>query len=130
MRIRVFLPLGLGCAVLLAACAQPQSTTNRESATSAATSPNQSQPAQSVTASEEKIGVPECDNFLATYESCVLSNAPATTHDRYKAAIAHWRATWKKLAADPTTKATLAQQCEQTIAEARLSSVKEYNCNF
>lgn len=130
MNIRIFLPLCVVCALLLVACAKPESTTNRDSTTPAATSANPIQPPLVTRTSGEKIGVPECDAFLAAYEDCVFSKAPEATRANYKAAIEHWRFTWKKLAANPTTKATLAQQCKQAIEQAKVSSVKDFNCNF
>src|SRR6476620_7353880 len=80
-------------------------------------------------AAGEKIGVPECDDFIAAYDACVSSKVPETARAQYKTAIAQWRSSWSKLAANPNTKATLAAACKQSAESAR-ASMKSYGCTF
>ena len=77
----------------------------------------------------EKIGVPECDEFIAAYDACVSSKVPEPARAQYKTSIEQWRTSWRKLAANPNTKATLAQVCKQSAEQAR-ASMKSYNCTF
>jgi hypothetical protein len=82
-----------------------------------------------VAASGEKIGVPECDEFIAAYDACVSSKVPEAVRAQYKASIEQWRTSWRKLAENPNTKATLAAACKQSAEQAR-ASMKTYNCTF
>ena len=77
----------------------------------------------------EKIGVPECDDFIAKYETCVTAHVPEAARAQYKTSIEQWRSSWHKLAANPQTKTTLAAACK-TAAEQARTSMKTYNCTF
>ncbi len=81
------------------------------------------------TASAEKIGVPECDDFLAKYESCVSGHVPEAARAQFKTSLEQWRSSWHKLAANPQTKTTLAAACK-TAADQAKTSMKSYNCTF
>ncbi|PYX63659.1 MAG: hypothetical protein DMG78_31445, partial [Acidobacteria bacterium] len=43
----------------------------------------------------EKIGVPECDDFIAKYDACVSSKVPETARAQYQNAVKQWRDSWK-----------------------------------
>src|SRR6266550_5441613 len=77
----------------------------------------------------EKIGVPECDDFIAKYDACVSSKVPEAARAQYKSAIAQWRASWKKLAENPATKGTLAAACKQAAAQQE-TALKSYGCSW
>ena len=100
-------------------------TANANRAATAANSPATS----TAPATGEKIGVPECDDFIAKYESCVTSRVPEAARAQYKTSVEQWRSSWRKLAANPQTKATLAAACKSTAEQAR-TSMKTYNCTF
>ena len=119
------------CTIVLIGCAKTEtannsnSTGNTNKAATAAASP-----ATATTATAgEKIGVPECDEFIAAYDACVSSKVPEAARAQYKTAIAQWRSSWSKLAANPNTKATLAAACKQSAESAR-ASMKSYGCTF
>lgn len=126
MKTRVLLTMCAAVAFLLVACAKPEVTTNRSDSPSTATST--STPA-TVAPSGDKIGVPECDDFIAAYDACVSSKVPETARAQYKSAIEQWRTSWRKLAENPNTKATLAQACKQSAEQAR-AQMKMYDCTF
>ena len=128
MKLRILLPLCAVCALLLVACSKTEVTTNRSETPSTASAPA---PAASTApvAAGDKIGVPECDDFIAAYDACVSSKVPEVARAQYKASIEQWRTSWKKLAENPATKATLAQACKQSAEQAR-TSLKAYNCTF
>jgi len=73
--------------------------------------------------------VPECDQFIAAYDACVSSKVPEAQRAQYKTAVEQWRSSWRKLAGNPTTKATLASACKQSAESAR-ASMKTYGCTF
>ena len=82
----------------------------------------------STTTSGEKIGIPECDDFIAKYEACV-SKAPEAQRAQFQASLKQWRDSWRQLAKNDMTKGTLAAACKQAMEQAK-SSMKSYNCTF
>jgi len=118
------------CTIVLLGCAKTGTTNNSNSTSNANKATTAASPAAATTASAgEKIGVPECDEFIAAYDACVSSKVPETARAQYKTAIAQWRSSWSKLAANPNTKATLAAACKQSAESAR-ASMKSYGCTF
>lgn len=119
------------CVVLLIGCSKTETTNNNNSSAgsakpgSAASSPGSS----TASSSGEKIGIPECDDFIAKYEACVSSKVPEAQRAQYKNAVAEWRKTWKQLAENPATKATLTAVCKQA-AEQQAAALKSYGCSF
>jgi hypothetical protein len=116
--------------LLVLACSNP---TNKNGAATTETARPAASPAASTTAtvaaSAEKIGVPECDSFLTSYESCVTNKVPAASRAQFEAGMKTWRTEWKKLAADPKTKPGLVAACKTQLEAAR-TSMKAYNCTF
>ena len=129
MKLRIFLPLCVMCGLMLVACSGQDDTTNRASSTSTPVASSATPATPATTAPGDKIGVPECDDFIAAYDACVTSKVPEVARAQYKSAIEQWRSSWKKLADNPQTKPTLAAACKQTIEQAR-ASMKAYNCTF
>src|SRR5207248_3301579 len=74
--------------------------------------------------SGEKVGVPECDDFLAKYEACVSGKVPAAAQSAFKTSMETWRNSWKELAKTPQGKAGLATTCKSAadLAKASLGS--------
>jgi len=127
----IFLVCVFVVAVSLLACAKPESSTNKSTtapATAPAASPVASAPT-TVASSGEKIGVPECDQFLNAYEACVTGKVPAAARAQYNAAIAQWRSSWKKLAETPQAKATLPGICKTQLDSAK-TAMKSFGCTF
>jgi len=113
----------VGCS---AAPSNQNAATTSNANTAATTAPATTAPA---TAAADKIGVPECDDFIAAYDACVSSKVPEQVRAQYKSSIEQWRSSWKKLADNPSTKGTLAAACKQSAESAR-TSMKTYNCTF
>jgi hypothetical protein len=129
MLSKTLLILAVLCAAILVGCSKTETTensnmragnSNKPTTTATTTSPGKT------TASGEKIGVPECDEFIAKYEACT-SKVPEIARAQYKSAVEQWRSSWKKMAADPATKAKLAAACKQT-AEQQAAAWKAYGC--
>jgi hypothetical protein len=127
---RTLLIFAVLCAAILVGCSKAETTENSNMAMSNSNKPaTMSTPATTTTTastSDEKIGVPECDEFIAKYEACT-SKVPEIARAQYKSAIEQWRSSWKKLAADPQTKGTLAAACKQA-AEQQAAAWKMYGC--
>ncbi len=117
------------CTAILIGCSKTDtmensnSTAGNSNRTTAASTP------ATTAAAGEKIGVPECDDFIAKYDACVSSKVPETARAQYKSAIDQWRASWKKLAENPATKGTLAAACKQA-AEQQAAALKSYGCSW
>jgi ABC-type uncharacterized transport system auxiliary subunit len=94
----------------------PESPTNRDT-------PN-------VTASSsEKIGVPECDDYIEKYEACITGKVPEAARAAIKSSFEQTRKTWKDLAANPQTKNSLASVCKMS-KDAVQKSMEAYKCDW
>jgi hypothetical protein len=80
------------------------------------------------TASGDKIGVAECDEFIAKYEAC-MSKVPAAGQAAVKSSLDAWRKSWKDLAANPQTKGALAGACKTALDQAK-TSMSAYGCSW
>jgi hypothetical protein len=133
MKKGIFLSLCVFFGLLLAACSKAEVTTN--SSAPAASSPAAARAAspaattKTTAGTTEEIGVPECDKFIAAYDACVSSKVPESSRAQYKASIEQWRSSWRTLAANPLTKATLATVCKQSEEQAK-TAMKSYGCTF
>ena len=97
--------------------------------TKAAATPAAASSPASTTAAAGDIGVPECDDFLKKYEACVSGKVPAAAQATFKSSMEQWRTSWKQLAANPQTKATLAAACKSSMETAK-TSLASYNCTW
>ncbi|HEX3232089.1 MAG TPA: hypothetical protein VHQ95_24140 [Pyrinomonadaceae bacterium] len=88
-----------------------------------------SSPATTTASAGNKIGVPECDDFIAKYEACVSGRVPEMSRAQYQSAVKQWTESWKKLAENPQTRSTLAAACKQA-AEQQAASMKTYGCTW
>jgi len=119
-------------AIVLVGCATSEPANNNAGTTANANKPATTNTPATTTAANttaEKIGVPECDEFIANYDACISNKVPEVARAQYKTAIEQWRTSWRKLAENPQTKATLAAACKQSAEQAR-TSMKSYNCTF
>jgi hypothetical protein len=117
--------------LLVLACAKTEETNRNAAPSSTNSAAPASTPATSTnsSASAEKIGIEECDSFLTAYENCVSTKVPEATRATYKKAIADWRTSWKKLAENPQTRATVAGICKTQMETAR-TQMKTVGCTF
>ena len=118
------------CVAILIGCSKTETMSNSNSTASSTDKPKtMSTPEKTMASTGEKIGVPECDDFIAKYDACVSDKVPEAARAQYKSAIAQWRTSWKKLADNPSTKGTLAAACKQA-AEQQAAALKSYGCSF
>ena len=141
--------LTVACALALSACGGTETNTNSATVTNAnktttTTTTTTSSPATTTSspaattsspaattkpASGEKIGIADCDDFLDKYEACVSDKVPAAARAQYEASLKQWRDSWRQMAANPQTKASLAQACK-TAAEQTKASMSSFGCTF
>jgi hypothetical protein len=127
---RTLLIFAVLCAAILVGCSKTETTDNTAAGnsnkpTTTATTTTTTAPS-TTTSSGDKIGVPECDEFIAKYEACT-NKVPEIVRAQYKSAVEQWRSSWKKMAADPETKGKLAAACKQA-AEQQAAAWKMYGC--
>lgn len=108
------------CAAILIGC------NKTENSNTAADNSNKSTASSGTTASGDKIGIPECDDYIAKYEACT-PKVPEAGRAAYKNSLDQVRASWKKLAADPATRGSLAAACKQATEQVA-ASWKMYGC--
>lgn len=144
-RFFVSLSLSLACALLLAACGGSDSTTNSSNTTTgnktttttttttstpvATSTPTTTSTTTTTTAAGDKIGVPECDDFIAKYEACISSKVPEAQRAMFNTSLKQWRDAWQKAAATPQGKSALAQGCKMSAEQSR-ASMKAFGCEF
>ena len=137
----------IGClmvAALLGACgggesgnttntANTANTANTKTGNTNAAAPASTAPANTATSSTnaapsaDKIGVPECDEYIAKYEACINSKVPEGVRAQYRSAFDASRKAWRDAAATPQGKAGLAQGCKAANEQAR-TALRPYGC--
>jgi hypothetical protein len=131
MLSKTLLILAVLCTAILIGCGKTDTNENGNMAGNSNKTTTTSTPATTTTSTTagDKIGVPECDDFIAKYDACVSSKVPEAARAQYKSAIEQWRASWKKLAENPATKGTLAAACK-SAAEQQATALKSYGCSW
>jgi hypothetical protein len=117
-------------AMILIGCSTTETANNSNTATTtAADKPAGSAattPGTSTAASSGDVGVAECDEYIKKYEACA-GKVPEAARAAYNNALAQTRASWKKLADNPQTRASLAAACKQAT-ETQAAAWKMYGC--
>ena len=122
--------------LVMLACGGAENTNTAANANAVATNANTkaaatpaATPAGTTASAGEKIGVAECDDFIAKYEACVSGKVPAAQQATFKSSIETWRKSWRDLAANPQTKGTLAAVCKSSLDQAK-ASLASYGCTW
>ena len=120
----------LGTVMLACGGADNANTANTaNTAVSNANTKATASPAATTTASTgDKIGVPECDEYITKVEAC-LAKAPAAAQASIKASMDTLRTSWKTAAANPQTKAALGQGCRTALDQAK-TTYASYGCSW
>ena len=113
------------CAAILIGCSKTEtgnSNTAADNSNKAGTSTS-----GTTSSSGDKIGVAECDDYIAKYESCLRDKVPAATRAQMENSFKQARDAWKKAAETPQGKASLAAACKQA-SDAAAAGMKAYGC--
>ena len=123
--------LAAAFAVLLVACSKTGNTSNSNSNSSTGAGKSMATPGTSTasTSARDKIGVPECDDYITKYESCVRSKVPEAMRGQLESSLKTARDNWKKAAENTATRGTLAATCKQAN-DVAAASMKAYGCSF
>jgi hypothetical protein len=95
----------------------------------ASTSSNSGTSNSATSTSSEKIGIAECDEFIAKYNACISDHVPEAQKTQYKENIDAWAKTWRQLVAGADNKPALAAACKRHIDQAR-EQTKSFGCEF
>lgn len=129
------------CALVMTACGGAEKATNgnsnasgtdNSSKASTTTSPetaSNKEPEKTAASADDKIGIPECDDYLAKYEACVSGKVPESARAQYKSSLEQMRKSWREMAADPKTKGGLAMACQAATTQGK-QQFKMYGCDF
>ncbi len=150
-RVLIVLSIIATCALLLSACAAPENANNAAPAatntnTTTTTTTTTTAPTNTATTTTaptntattntaatapagDKIGVEECDDYLAKYESCLTGKVPAAARAQWEASLKTTREAWHKAAATPQGKAGFAQACK-AANDAAKQSMASFGCTF
>lgn len=134
----MFLILLLACALILIGC-NKETTSNenkpKTNDTKTADKPADSKPAENKPADNtastggDKIGVPECDEYIEKYEACLNSKVPEAQRAAMKSAFEMARKGYKDAASTPQGKSTLAAACKQAMDAAKQATTA-YGCTW
>lgn len=133
MSKRILLAFCILCSLLLA-CSKSESINSETNSAKATPEKPVAPPTNDASTSTnlsagDKIGVPECDQFIANYEACLNDKVPAASREKFQTGLAEWRAAWKRLAANPQGKTMLETACKNAAEQTR-AQMKAYNCTF
>ena|SRR6185369_10663034 len=117
------------CAAILIGCSKTETSNSNTAADNSNKSGTSTSGTAGTTSSGDKIGIPECDDFLAKYEACVSGKVPEQARAAYASSLKQWKDSWKQLAANPQTKGSLAAACKQA-REQQETALKSYGCTW
>jgi hypothetical protein len=118
------------CAAILIGCSKTEtsnSNTAADNSNKAGTSTAGT--AGTTSSSGDKIGVAECDDYVAKYESCLRDKVPPAARAQMETSFKQARDAWKKAAETPQGKASLAAACKQA-SDAAAAGMKAYGCTW
>jgi hypothetical protein len=116
--------LSVLCAAVMFGCFKSPRTGNDNSRTTNTNSAS-SDPATSA----EKIGIPECDEFVAKYEACITDHVPEAKQRQYRENIQAWAKVWKQRMVSSTPRDVVVGACKNHIIASR-ESMKSFGCEF
>jgi hypothetical protein len=86
-------------------------------------------PAAAAPAATSEFGVPECDDYLTKYLTCVDSKVPEAARAALRQSLDQTKAQWKQAASTPEGKSSLAMACKQ-MTETSKTAMSAYGCTF
>ena len=128
MLTKTFLAFCVLCAFVLIGCTKTETTNNSNSTTSNSNKTTTTS-STSATSTGDKVGVPECDDYIAKYEACINGKVPEMARAQFNSSMKTLRDSWRQAAATPQGKAGLAAACKQATEQAK-TSMKSYGCDF
>ena len=81
------------------------------------------------TSATEEIGVPECDQYVRNYESCLVNKVPDSRRDELRQTLNEQRNRWRDAVTGGADQTQVADQCKSAAAAA-LRNLGDYGCAF
>lgn len=81
------------------------------------------------TSESQEIGIPECDAYVRSYESCLAEKVPEERRDGLRTTLNDQRNKWQNAMTSGEDKAGLVAQCTEAKASA-LQTMGDYGCSF
>ena len=116
------------CAAILIGCNKTEMSSSNTADNSNKSTSSTAGTTSTTSSSGEKIGIPECDDYIAKYEAC-MTKVPEAGRATYQASLKTLRDSWKQAASTPAGKAALAQGCKQAT-ETAATAMKSFGCTF
>jgi len=129
MLTKTFLAFCVLCAFVLIGCSKTDTMSNSNSTTSNTNKTTTTTSTSTAPSTGDKIGVPECDDYITKYEACVNGKVPEMARAQFNSAMKSARDAWRQAASTPQGKAGLAAACKQATDQAK-TSMKAYGCEF
>jgi hypothetical protein len=119
------------CVAILIGCSKTEMSNSNtaDNSNKSTSSTGTTSTAGTTSASGDKIGVAECDDYIAKYESCLRGKVPEAARATLESSLKTARETWKKSAENPQARASLAAACKQA-SDAAAASMKAYGCTW
>ncbi len=107
------------------------STTTTDNTNTAVVNTNPATPTPEVIRVEagEKIGIPECDEYIEKYQACINNKVPEWQRKAFKTSFEAIREGWRASAANPQTRPALGPSCKLAIETAK-KSTGAYSCDW
>ena len=129
MLTKTFLAFCVLCAFVLIGCTNTETMSNNSTTSNSKKTSTTTTTASTTSSTGDKIGVPECDDFIAKYEACVSGKVPEMARAQFNSSIKQWKDSWRQAASTLQGKTTLVAACK-SAAEQTKASMKPYGCDF
>ena len=118
-------------AVLLAACNKggDTSTASAPAAPAAPSAPAAPAAPSAPVATADRVGIAACDDYLDKYQVCVANKVPEAARATFEQSLGATRASWKSMASNSATAASLEAACKQATDAAK-QAMSSYGCTF
>src|SRR5258708_2329242 len=129
MLTKTFLAFCVLCAFVLIGCTKTETMSNSNSTTSNSNKTTTTTSTSTAPSTGDKVGVPECDDYITKYEACVNGKVPEMARAQFNSTMKTLRDSWRQAASTPQGKTGLAAACKQATDMAK-TSMKSYGCEF
>ena len=121
--------VGLLCVALLFACETKEHADAELGALQKAKDAAARVAERSNTSPSQRIGIPECDSYIRSYESCLADRVPQERRGALRVTLNQQRTKWLGEVTSGDDRNAVAQQCKDAVAAAT-EATREFGCSF
>ncbi|MFO1518142.1 MAG: hypothetical protein U1F57_00535 [bacterium] len=134
MKKAIFFAMALTVSAGFLGCSKaPENTSTSTTTTTTTTTKEEAKPAApaapAAAPAGDKIGVPECDEYIEKYQKCITSKVPEMARGQLKSAFDQAISAWKQAAATPEGKQGLSMGCKMALDSAKQSTAA-FGCEW